>query len=482
MKKLCLGVMLAFMAYTTYAQGELLSYTKIDSFDFNRIDSLLLAFGAPPGVVVPEYEVDIYRILYTTPYKHPDSLVTVSGAVAIPRNMVCPLPMSAYFHGTASKSTNVPSYKSTEMNIGVMFGCLGNIVALPDYLGMGSCDTSVIIHPYIHAESQANTSINMLRATYEFCDSMGVMDNGQLFLFGYSQGGFTTAATLREIEANYSNEFTVTASCPMSGAFDITGAQTDLIASDSVYATPGYLPYIILGYQSIYGNLYDSIQEVFKAPYDSLMPALFYRGPNQRDIGYINGQCTPVPKDMLQDSMFNAFLADSLHPLRVNLSESHLLGWAPQSPVKLIYCNGDEQVTYLNSENAYDDWTANGATQITKTDLGNYTHGGCIPLALINGLSYFNTFKEGCTGVEDMRPLRIMAYPNPASTQITVLNPNNDIDRVVMISMLGQQVLSKEVRYEGNIELNVSGIEAGVYLLQVWQGEKVSTTRVLVSH
>lgn len=481
MKKLCVGVLLAFMALQTYAQGELLSYTKIDSFDFNRIDSLLTAFGAPPGVVQPEYEVDIYRILYTTPYKHPDSLVTVSGAVAIPKGLVCPAPMSAYFHGTASKSTNVPSYKSTEMNIGVMFGCLGNIVALPDYLGMGSCDTIVPIHPYIHAESQANTSINMLRATYEFCDSLEVADNGQLFLFGYSQGGFTTAATLREIETNYSNEFTVTASCPMSGAFDITGAQTDLIVSDSAYATPGYLPYIILGYQSIYGNLYDSIQQIFKAPYDSTMPALLYRGPNQRDIGYINGQCTPVPKDMMQDSVINAFMTDPQHPLRQNLAESHLLGWAPQSPVKLIYCNGDEQVTYLNSENAYDDWTANGAPNVTKADLGNYTHGGCIPLALINGLAFFNSYKEGCTGIENIKPTRITAYPNPASTQLNILNPNDDMTHVTLVNMLGQQVLSKDIRYSGNIELNVSNVEAGFYLLQVWQGEKVSTTRVSIS-
>lgn len=429
MKKLSSLVLLLGLYLGTFAQGEVISYTKIDSLNFTRLDSILNIFGAQ-GLIPPTYEVDVYKVLYKTPYRHIDSLVTVSGAMVVPKNTECPVPFSIYMHGTASNRTGVPSYGSTEINVGLLFGMLGNIVVLPDYLGLGDSDTSVIIHPYIHAWSQANTSINMIRAGRHVLDSLELTDNGQLFLFGYSQGGFATAAALREIETNYPTEFNVTASAPMSGAFDLNGAQKDLILSDSVYATPGYLPYVILSYQSIYGNIFDSVQQVFKSPYDSLMPALFYA--KDKGIGFINDQATPVPKDMLQDTMLANFEADSLHPLRVALAESDLLDWTPQSPVRLFYCRGDEQVTYLNSENAFDSWNANGAADVTKQDLGNFSHGGCIDKALINGLAYFNSFITGCVGITEKNDLDLNIYPNP-TRGLVVLQTNGKVGGTVTI-------------------------------------------------
>lgn len=477
MKKLfTLFLSLAFCV-SSFAQGEIVSYTKTNTLSIADLDSVLGIFGVQ-GVLTPAYELDVYKILYKTPYRNANNLVTVSGAMVIPKNTECPVPFSMYMHGTVSERTGVPSYGSTEMNIGLLFGMLGNIVVLPDYLGLGDSDTTVIVHPYIHAYSQANTSINMVRAGRSLLDTLELDDNGQLFLFGYSQGGFSTAATLREMETYYPNEFQVTAAAPMSGAFDLTGAQKDLIVSDSVYATPGYLPYILLSYQSIYGNLYDSIQQVLKSPYDSIIPPLFYQ--KQRGIGYINNQCTPVPKHMIQDSVLNAFLADSLHPLRIALAESHLLDWAPQAPVKLFYCDQDEQVTYLNSENAYASWTANGSQHVEKQNLGPYTHGGCVEYALINGLAYFNSFRTGCVGIKETKQNALLLYPNPTEGTVSLTLEKETTGTLRVLNFLGQEVYKQELTATTNHTMQLNGLPTGTYIVKLEQGSTVLTQKLIM--
>lgn len=64
-------------------------------------------------------------------------------------------------------------------------------------------------------------------------------------------------ATTREIQLNHSDEFTITASAPMSGPYDMSGAQTDYVLSDEPYGAPFYLPYLMFAYNEVY-KMYDS--------------------------------------------------------------------------------------------------------------------------------------------------------------------------------------------------------------------------------
>ncbi len=479
--KLLLTVCLASLTcLQVFAQGEVVSYTKVDSFTIADVDTLVMNFGTPPGVIVPTYAVDVYRVIYRTPYRHIDSLVTASAALAVPvgtDTLECGVPLAAYFHGTTSKRTNTPSFGSSEMLLGVTMASTGNIVTMPDYLGLGEADPKVPVHPYIHAFSQANTGINAIRSARHMLDTLDVQTNGQLFLFGYSQGGFSTAATLKEIEEKYSSEFQVTASAPMSGAYDLKVAQVELIGSDSVYPTPGYLSYIILGYQGVYGDLYDSIQQIMKSPWDTLIPPLFYSGT--RTIGYINGQVPQVPKHIIHDSVIAKFFADSNYVLRRHLAESHLLDWAPQSPVYLLYCQGDDQVTYLNSENAYDSWTANGATQVTKLDMGNFTHGDCVPFAMLNALTYFESYKQGCvTGVKEPDLLALSIYPNPTRSVVSVSGAKGG--KYLVVNLLGQQLAAGKLNASGVTTIDLANLQPGTYIVTIDSGEQQLSRKVVL--
>lgn len=366
------------------------SYELIQSYTIAEIQDIIDGIPLVGLFIEPTYEVDFYRVHYKTEYL--DSFVTVSGALALPKGMDCKAPIYSYQHGTTSSKLDVPSYGSAELNICLLFASEGNILTAPDHIGLGS--STIDIHPYCHGFSEAHTTINLLRATRELmADELAgtVEASNQLFMFGYSQGGFSTAAAAKYIEEYYPEEFDVTAIAPMSGPYNIPGVQTDFVNSGEPYATPGYLPYIILGYQSVYGNLYNETSDVFIEPYDTLMPYLFF-GHNY-SMGHINGEATPIPTDMFHPEVVQ-LIEDGNHPFYDALVDNDLLDWKPQTRVNMYYCTEDEQVTYENALVAEESWSEDNDFEINAIDLGAFDHSGCLLFALLNGREFFQSLEN----------------------------------------------------------------------------------------
>jgi pimeloyl-ACP methyl ester carboxylesterase len=464
MKKI---IFVLFAGINISLSAQVISFEKLATFSLSSLDSIIMDAGLPQGVIVPIYEVDYYKVVYLSPYLHPDSLVRASGALVIPRVPNCALPLAAYGHGTQSKKSKVASFlDGGQWDINTIIAATGYVIAMPDYLGLGDSDPRIPMPPYSHNDSEANAMINMLRAARTISDSLSVALNGEIFLYGYSQGGAATAATVKEIELNYSSEFTITGSAPMSGAYDFKDAQVDLISSTNVFPTPAYFPYIILAYQSIYGNLFSNPSEFLVPPYDTLLPPLFYAG--NTGINALNNLCSPVPRDMMIDSVMNAFLTDSLHPMRLNLLDNDLVrGWYPRSPMKILYCQGDDQVTYLNAENAYDAWTAAGSTQLEKIDLGGFTHNVCAPFAFLEAKRYFDALSNRCaTPIRDLAILENASVnPNPFSDYIRIELASKEVGTFLLYNQLGQEIL--KANYTSAQDLNTSDILPGIYFYEL---------------
>jgi pimeloyl-ACP methyl ester carboxylesterase len=478
-----------FLLSANSINAQVLSFEKLASFTVAQIDSMIVEAVPIPGLIQAVHPVDLYKVVYLTPYIHPDSLVTASMAIAVPVNSPCEFPLVGYGHGTqADRWGSASNMAGAQWDVNCIFASTGYTVAMPDYLGLGDADPRVTIHPYTHAYSQANTMINSLRASRYVCDSLNIHLNGQVFLYGYSQGGGTTVATVKEIQENYPLEFDIAGAAPMSGAYDLIDAQVDLMASDDVYPTPGYLPYVVLAYQSVYGNLFNDPSEFLKSPYDTLIPPLFYEG--NTGIGSINDQSTPVPKDMVIDSVINAFLTDSLHPLRLDLRENDLIrDWFPIVPMKLFYCEGDDQVTYLNSEVAYDTWVTMGAdtSLLEKHDFGPLDHGGCAPLAILAGKEYFDGLSWACgTGIDksSIDEIEMKLVPNPARDEVNVtVNSKNRRDvQIRVFDLLGNRV--QELSLDGTnekktITVDVSTLPAGIYLVSATNGQSRESLKLI---
>ena len=80
-------------------------------------------------------------------------------------------------------------------------------------------------------------------------------------------------AAHKMIQEQLSSEMKVTASAPMSGAYDMSGVQTVQLLKDTPYASPYYLPYLIFGNNPIY-HFFTNANEILRAPYDTNLPPL----------------------------------------------------------------------------------------------------------------------------------------------------------------------------------------------------------------
>ena len=242
MKKRIFRLFLLFSLITAFNTSK--SQYLISATYLNTTDPLTLSLATGLSL---QYDIDLYKMVYNTVDAHGQPTIA-SGAFLVPSNTNCTdFPILVYHHGTSLRKQDVPSSDIQETIIGKIFGAGGYFVLMPDYIGMGD---SPGLHPYVHAESEATASRDMIRAAREFiADSLQMIDNGELFLTGYSQGGHAAMATHKYIEDNnLLSEFNVLASAPCSGPYEMSGAMADTILSPYPYSNPGYLVYLFSSY------------------------------------------------------------------------------------------------------------------------------------------------------------------------------------------------------------------------------------------
>ena len=373
-------------------RGKLLSTTLIGSYTPSEVCDLMDTYL--PGVICatfpPTYGVDIYKIIYET-MDIRDEVALVSGALIVPKGVNKLLPIASYQHGTTFSKGNVPSNESTEMLIGLgMAASGGYVVQMPDYLGLGS---SLGLHPYHHARTEATCVIDMLRATKSYCAEQDIPLNGQLFLFGYSQGGHSTMAAHKYIETYYSDEFTVTASAPMEGAYDISGAQTDVLLRGEPYPAPYYLPYLLFAYNQVY-KMYPTLADVLKPDYYTQLAPIMADNVTYGD-GDIDEVMPDVPIEIMKPEVIEDFKINPNHPFRKALADNDVYKWVPKAPMRMFHCTGDAHVDFNNAQVAYDYFRAHGATNVELTiPLENAGHDVCVLPTLIQGKEWLDSLKE----------------------------------------------------------------------------------------
>ena len=345
--------------------------------------AVALAEEGIPGV--PQHGVVLYRVLYQT-VDHEGVLREASGAVAIPLTLDGPAPLLSYQHGSVSARQRVPSRQGFDL-VSMGLSGSGYVTALPDYLGLGTSDT---FHPYVHAATLGTSVVDFLRATRMLCAQLDIPLSDQLFLAGYSEGGYATMAAHREIELHHSDEFRVTASAPMAGPYNLSEVMVDQMLDAKPYPTPGYLPYTLVSYDRVY-NLFDDLSDVLREPYASAVDSLF---DGTYTLKEINRQLPPVPRDMLTEN-FVAALREKTHPLQAALAENDIHNWAPVAPMRLFHCVDDDQVSFRNAEKALAAFRAHGADHVELAALEFGGHESCAPPALFLGKLWLDGFRAG---------------------------------------------------------------------------------------
>lgn len=463
MKKL-VTLSASFLLLTFSFAQHLVSKTLLGSYTKTQIDSILTANGIPTFIFHGTYDVDAYKITYST-MDYDSTTITATGLFAVPKNMNCPIPLVSYGHGTTSVKEDVPSRLNGEGIVGLVSASNGVAMCEPDYTGMGD---GVWPHYYLHAFTQAMCNIDLIRAVREVCQQDSILLSSHLFLSGYSQGGFVTMATHKYMQTYFSNEFNVTKSFPGAGSYDMSGAMVDLMLSDSSYPSPGYLPFLICTWNHIY-HFYTNASDYLKSPYDTLLPPLV-DGINSIDD--LNNYMPDTPKLIFHQAVIDTFASNPNHPFRKALQENDVYQWVPQSPMTLLHCLHDRQVPIQNTRNAYNYFIQHGATGIDTIDPNpSLGHGDCGEVYFIFLKSFLDSFNAAHPCVSSVENFteesELEIFPSPVHGEFTVQTKNSGSDFPVSIRVfdaLGKEIFSAK---SPSSILNVScqNWSPGIYFL-----------------
>ena len=475
MKKILLLASFLFITYTNKAQ-ELVSSTFLEH---RSVAEMQADFGP-----FMQWAVDLYKITYTTPDLE-GVMDTASGLVVVPVGIDRSFPLLCAQHGTVGSREDVPSNLRGGYQLAVVYAGVGYVAAAPDFLGLGE---SRGFHPYVHAESEASASVDMLFATRELASTEEFNLNDQLFVMGYSQGGHAAAALHRKLEQEYTSDFTVTASAPMSGPYSISGEMRKAILSDEEYFFPGYLQYTSLSYNEVYG-LYEETEDFFKQPYADMMEQ-FYN--EEIDLGELNGMLitqlqsdygASITKYMIQDSVLQAVETNENHPVNVALRDNDVYDWTPVAPTRFYYCEADEQVAYRNSILADSVMNANGAEDVQALSMGaELDHGGCVEPAITASLLFFGQYQDigFILDSEEQQLENIDVYPNPAKDELYI--QNNPEEGIVEIIASDGRISLRQKLNAFQHTLDVKGIPAGIYWLKLTTDQGNWIQRIMINN
>ncbi|MGB1247408.1 MAG: alpha/beta hydrolase family protein [Chitinophagales bacterium] len=379
-----------FTTFSLFAQEEwnfLLNYEKLTTVEVEELQERWKKNHVPELMIPINYTVEGYNVQYRTKW-HDGTEIMASGVYWVPKDIDVKIPLMVYNHGTVVRPDRNLGFNGEE-NICIGFATDGYGVLFPDYIGLGQGDST---HLYQHADSEAQAGVDMLRAIRELNKELDLVWNQELYITGYSQGGHSTLALHRKLQQEYSTEFKVTASSPMSGAYDMAGAQS--VVMFQPYTQPFYLPYLLKSYNEIYDIFpEDEFLDIYNEPYDSLIP-LYFEG--NHGIGDINAMMPEIPADVIKEDFVNEFKSNPEFPFLVHLKENEVYDWKPEAPVQFCYCESDEEVFYQNTLVAYDKMKENGAEDIVKRMVGkNQTHGQCAIFTSMQTKFFFDSIRAG---------------------------------------------------------------------------------------
>ena len=368
-------------------RGKLISSNFVAPYPASTLNFIFGVYGITN--ITAQYGVDRYQIIYET-IDPLGGRTTASGGLFVPQQTGTNWPLLSYSHGTIIQTNQVPSVALTEDTLaGLAFASVGYVSVAADLLGLGS---SPGLHPYLHARSEATASVDMLRAARNFCASNDIGLNGQVFVTGYSQGGHTAMALHRELERYHTNEFTVTASAPMAGPYDLSGVELNDFLSARCPPDPYYFAYVLMAYQSVYA-LAPSWSNLVVAPYSTTIPPLF----NGNNTGTtINGAMPACNLSaILSPQVVSSLTNDPGSPLYQALRDNDLYRWKPVAPMRLYHCSGDLDVLPANSQVAYNSFRAQGASKVQLIDpQPGADHSSCAIPSLAAAKAWFDTLKH----------------------------------------------------------------------------------------
>ncbi len=357
--------LVSFETVRTYTKAQLQQIIVTNDLIPNEMTSLVL------------YDVRAIKIEYQT-VDLEGKPILASGGLLMPISSL-PLPVMSFQHGTILDQSEAPSaFLSDFIGVAAIFSSLGYIMPMPDYLGYGS--SKQIAHPYQHRKSLATATRDMLRASYElFAAQPNKPHNHNLFLTGYSEGGYATMATLKLLQEEHANEFKVKAATVGAGAYNKTAFAKYLISSTENQPFINYFLWVLDVYNKVYPQLGRNYGHYFNQPFATLISQ--------------NGVFTPGiqtnPSLLFTHSFRQGLMNNTDFEMLGVLAQNDCYDWKPNTPLRMYHGTADNFVQYLNSQSAFEAMQARGATQVSLVSIEGGNHNTTLPFYLFGTFGFF---------------------------------------------------------------------------------------------
>lgn len=336
--------------------------------------------------------VNVYKVTYKTTFEG-DGLIA-SGLVAVPA-AAGQYPVLSFQNGTSVLYSEAPSKNfafnaNDPENTTVVLECmasLGFVVAISDYPGFGSSES--VFHPYLEKENTLPSLTDMIKGTGELMakDEIEAKLNGDLFLAGYSQGGWSTMQLLKEIDQNPMTGFDLKAASCGAGPYNLS-QMNSIVLAKTTYPMPYYFAYLLQAYE-LHGLITNPLSDLFADSYAAKIPGLF---DFQTSGGQINAALTEDISALFKADYISGYNTDSQYAsVKAALAENSITAWNLNTPTMLFHGDADVYIPIEISEGFIDDFRAIGVGEnmISLTTLAGADHsGGVLPFGL-KTLSWF---------------------------------------------------------------------------------------------
>ncbi len=331
----------------------------------------------PKAMLDPRYDVHIYDVNYVSHW-HDGSEVLASGLYFVPQGVESPMPRSPSRNCRAEGHAAAGDGRGQSVSGLCRGGCL---VLMLDHIGLGHGEK---FHIYQDCRPLATTAVDILRAVRQLDTTLRVQTTDQLFLTGYSEGGYAALGTNKLIQEQYADRFRVTATSANAGVYDKPGH----VAAIRPYGRPQFLPFLLMGVNEVYGIAPD-VHDLYMPPYDSLV-RVFFDGSHGGEV--MTAHFLSIAEHMLQGWVVEDYHNNPSSLFRKALTDNTITYWRPDNPVQFFHCMGDETVFCEKSVVALNAMRQLGAPDVTLRNPGQkYGHRSCGLLATAYSKFYFDS-------------------------------------------------------------------------------------------
>jgi hypothetical protein len=286
-------------------------------------------------------------------------------------------------HGTIFANYEAPTVHASITNAPegapiILTSLYGFVTLQADYIGYG--DSAGHYHPFVMKKSLANATVDFIRAAREFAEANDIPLNGQLFVTGYSEGGFTALAALEKIEKY--TDMQVALAAPMAGPYDLNRTAFYVLdPSEENLSVPSFMAFVGYAYTRAYDIPLDS---VINQPYASKLPELFSGAYTRPQIDAQLTYKKTGPDGLFNPAFVNAFFTDETMWFRQAVLVNSVNFWGPQTSVRLLHCEGDDVIPYPIAQWTEGTLNAYGAADVAlvpvERTLKNYGMGDGTPM------------------------------------------------------------------------------------------------------